>query len=84
MSERLEEPTPINRNYRNPEIKNYNLSIMKGQSVMSNKGVIYILTNPSFKEYVKSDMQTMWTSDYNSLIAANAHRLRSEYMQLTK
>lgn len=30
---------------------------------METKGVIYILTNPSFKDYVKSDMLTTLIND---------------------
>lgn len=38
-------------------------------------GVIYILTNPSFPEYVKSDMQMILISVFSSLIGASASRL---------
>lgn len=30
------------------------------------KGVIYILTNPSFPDYIKSDMRRIWNGDCSS------------------
>lgn len=38
-------------------------------------GVIYILTNPSFPEYVKSDTLMILTSVYSNLIVVNVFRL---------
>lgn len=48
------------------------------------KGVIYILTNPSFKEYVKIEYADDVENDCNSLIVMNVHHLYSAYMLPTK
>ena len=51
---------------------------------MDKTGVIYILTNPSFPEYVKLGMRTISTNDCSSSTGASAFPLRSGYMRPMK
>lgn len=48
---------------------------------MDKSGVIYILTNPSFPEYVKSGMRTISTSGCSSSIGVSAFPLHSGFMR---
>lgn len=50
----------------------------------SKKGVIYILTNPSFPEYVKIGYADDVEKDYHSLIEVSVYHLLLEFMGFMK